>query len=69
MAEDVVNGAQVNATIYYVLSQVPTPLHSIHAVDQGSLLGVLSRGRVRLDLGYKGLRVHGQQILKPNYCS
>ena len=38
MAEDVVNGAQVNATIYYVLSQVPTPLHSIHAVDQGSLL-------------------------------
>jgi len=34
MAEDVVNGAQVNATIYYVLSQVPTPLHSIHAVDQ-----------------------------------
>ena len=34
MAEEAVNGAQVNATIYYVLSQVPTPLHSIHSVDQ-----------------------------------
>ncbi len=33
MAEESVNGAQVNATIYYVLSQVPTPLHSVHAVD------------------------------------
>ncbi len=33
MAEDAVNGAQINATIYYVLSQVATPLHSIHAVD------------------------------------
>jgi hypothetical protein len=33
MAEDAVNGGQINATIYYVLSHVPTPLHSIHAVD------------------------------------
>ena len=34
MAEDAINGAQINATMYYVLSQVPTPLHSIHPVDQ-----------------------------------
>jgi len=34
MAEDAINGAQINATMYYVLSQVPTPLHSIHPVDK-----------------------------------
>ena len=34
MAEEAVNGLQINATTYYVLSQVPTPLHSIHPVDQ-----------------------------------
>lgn len=34
MAEEAVNGGQVNATMYYVLSQVSTPLHSIRAVDQ-----------------------------------
>lgn len=34
MAEEAVNGGQVNATIYYVLSQTPTPLHSAKPVDQ-----------------------------------
>ena len=29
MAESAVNGGQINATMYYVLSQAPTPLHSI----------------------------------------
>lgn len=33
MAEDAVNGAQINATIYYVLSQVLTPLHSESPTD------------------------------------
>ena len=33
MADEAVNGAKVNATIYYVLSQAPTPLHSVHPVD------------------------------------
>ena len=29
MAEEAVNGYQINATMYYVLSQSPAPLHSI----------------------------------------
>ena len=29
MAESAVNGAKINATMYYVLSQSPTPLHSL----------------------------------------
>jgi len=29
MAEQAINGHQINATIYYVLSQAPTPLHSL----------------------------------------
>ena len=29
MADSMVNGHQINATMYYVLSQAPTPLHSM----------------------------------------
>lgn len=34
MAENAVNGQQINATIYYVLSQTPAPIHSAHASKQ-----------------------------------
>lgn len=33
LADDAVNGHQINATMYYVLSQAPTPLHSM-SLDQ-----------------------------------
>jgi len=32
-AEEAVNGARINATMYYVLSQAPTPLHSTHTTQ------------------------------------
>ena len=32
-AEDAINGDRVNATMYYVLSQAPTPLHSTHTTQ------------------------------------
>ena len=34
MAESAVNGAQINATMYYVLSQSPTPLHSLQTTSE-----------------------------------
>ena len=46
MADDAVNGVKVNATIYYVLSQTPTPLHSVHPVD------VARRNELQSSLAY-----------------
>jgi len=34
MAESAINGAQINATMYYVLSQSPTPLHSLETSSE-----------------------------------
>ncbi len=35
LADNAVNGDQINATMYYVLSQVPAPLHySLKDMDQ-----------------------------------
>jgi len=34
MAEGAINGRQINATMYYVLSQAPTPLHSMGTSSQ-----------------------------------
>ena len=44
MAESAVNGRQMNATIYYVLSQSPTPLHSLKLTSEGKaeLMGHLA---------------------------
>ena len=33
MAENAVNGQQINATMYYVLSHAPAPIHSAHATE------------------------------------
>jgi len=46
MADAAVNGVKVNATIYYVLSQTPTPLHSVHPVD------VARRNELQSSLAY-----------------
>jgi len=46
MADEAVNGVKVNATIYYVLSQTPTPLHSVHPVD------VARRNELQSSLAY-----------------
>lgn len=34
MAESAINGAQINATMYYVLSHSPTPLHSLQTTQE-----------------------------------
>ena len=34
MAESAVNGGQINATMYYVLSHSPTPLHSLQSTQE-----------------------------------
>lgn len=34
MAEESVNGGQINATIYYVLSQAPAPIHAVHTAAE-----------------------------------
>ena len=33
MADNAVNERQINATMYYVLSQAPAPIHSVHTTE------------------------------------
>ena len=35
LADDAINGDKINATMYYVLSQVPSPLHLTKAASDG----------------------------------